>query len=89
MNGDRFDGSQQTFPKLLQKAGYNTAVVGKWHLHGLPQGFDYWKILTDQGNYYNPDLIAINEQTKQPDTTRVEGYATISLPMMPLTISNR
>lgn len=76
MNGDQFDGSQQTFPKLLQKAGYNTAIVGKWHLHGLPQGFDYWKILTDQGNYYNPDLIAINDQTKQPDTTRVEGYTT-------------
>lgn len=76
MNGDRFDGSQQTFPKLLQKAGYNTAVIGKWHLHDLPQGFDYWKILTDQGNYYNPDFIAINEATKMADTTRTEGYAT-------------
>jgi uncharacterized sulfatase len=41
----------------------------------LPQGFDYWKILTDQGTYYNPDFIAINQQTKQPDTTRIEGYA--------------
>lgn len=76
MNGDQFDGSQQTFPKLLQKAGYNTAVIGKWHLHGLPQGFDYWKILTDQGNYYNPDFIAINETTKVADTMRIDGYAT-------------
>ncbi|WP_178990457.1 sulfatase family protein [Winogradskyella schleiferi] len=76
MNGDQFDGSQQTFPKLLQKAGYNTAVIGKWHLHGLPQGFDYWKILTDQGNYYNPDFISVNEETKVADTTRIEGYAT-------------
>ncbi len=76
MNGDQFDGSQQTFPKLLQKAGYNTAVIGKWHLHGLPEGFDYWNILTDQGNYYNPDFIAINEKTKAADTTRIEGYAT-------------
>ncbi|WP_179333506.1 sulfatase family protein [Winogradskyella costae] len=76
MNGDQFDGSQQTFPKLLQKAGYNTAVIGKWHLHDLPQGFDYWKILTDQGNYYNPDFIEINDATKVADTTRIEGYAT-------------
>ncbi|WP_445738124.1 sulfatase family protein [Mariniflexile sp.] len=76
MNGDSFDGSQQTFPKLLQKAGYKTAVIGKWHLDGLPQGFDYWHILTDQGNYYNPDFIAVNQQTKQVDTTRIEGYAT-------------
>jgi uncharacterized sulfatase len=76
MNGDRFDGSQQTFPKLLQKAGYNTAVIGKWHLHGLPQGFDYWNILTDQGNYYNPDFISINQETKVADTTRIRGYAT-------------
>ncbi|MEO1029995.1 MAG: sulfatase [Bacteroidota bacterium] len=76
MNGDRFDGSQQTFPKLLQEAGYNTAMIGKWHLHGLPQGFDYWNILKDQGNYYNPDFISVNEQTKSVDTLQVEGYAT-------------
>ncbi|WP_178983363.1 sulfatase family protein [Winogradskyella helgolandensis] len=76
MNGNKFDGSQQTFPKLLQKAGYNTAVIGKWHLDGLPEGFDYWKILTDQGNYYNPDFIALNETSKVADTTRVQGYAT-------------
>jgi len=76
MNGDRFDGNQQTFPKLLQQAGYNTGMIGKWHLDGLPQGFNYWNILTDQGNYYNPDFINTNEITKQIDTTRIEGYAT-------------
>ncbi len=76
MNGDTFEGNQQTFPKLLQKAGYNTAMIGKWHLDGLPQGFNYWNILTDQGNYYNPDFIAINKNTLHIDTTRVEGYAT-------------
>ncbi|MBR9914161.1 MAG: sulfatase [Algicola sp.] len=76
MNGNRFDGSQQTFPKLLQKAGYQTAMIGKWHLHGNPEGFDYWNILQDQGNYYNPDFISLNPETKSADTTRIEGYAT-------------
>ncbi|MFD1161156.1 sulfatase family protein [Hwangdonia seohaensis] len=76
MNGNRFDGSQQTYPKLLQKAGYKTAMFGKWHLHGEPEGFDYWNILQDQGNYYNPNFISANPETKTVDTTMVEGYAT-------------
>ncbi|WP_299550539.1 sulfatase [Seonamhaeicola sp.] len=76
MNGDTFDGSQQTFPKLLQTAGYKTAMIGKWHLHGLPQGFDYWNILQDQGNYYNPNFIKVDKATKKVDTTMVLGYAT-------------
>ncbi len=57
LNGNRFDGSQQTFPKLLQKAGYETAVIGKWHLETDPQGFDYWKVLPGQGRYYSPVFI--------------------------------
>lgn len=52
-----FDSAQQTFPKLLQKAGYQTAVVGKWHLESLPSGFDYWKVVPGQGDYYNPNFI--------------------------------
>lgn len=40
-----FDGSQQTFPKLLQQAGYQTALIGKWHLESLPTGFNYWEIV--------------------------------------------
>lgn len=52
-----FDGSQQTFPKLLQDAGYETAMIGKWHLGSEPTGFDHWDVLPGQGHYYNPTFI--------------------------------
>ncbi|MEC9094942.1 MAG: sulfatase, partial [Planctomycetota bacterium] len=69
-NGNRFDGSQQTFPKLLQQSGYQTAMIGKWHLGSNPQGFDYWDVLPGQGLYYNPILIS------QKGRRQVEGYCT-------------
>jgi arylsulfatase A-like enzyme len=56
-NESKFDGSQTTLPKLLQKVGYQTAVVGKWHLVSAPTGFDYWEILPGQGDYYRPTFI--------------------------------
>jgi arylsulfatase A-like enzyme len=69
-NDDKFDGSQMTFPKLLQKAGYATAVIGKWHLVSNPTGFDYWNILPNQGDYYNPDFIEMGKKEKK------QGYVT-------------
>lgn len=66
-----FDASQQTFPKLLQQAGYETALVGKWHLESLPTGFNYWEIVPGQGDYYNPDFI-----TQNNDTIQKHGYLT-------------
>lgn len=63
-NGNRFDGAQQTFPKLLKKVGYQTAIVGKWHLGTDPTGFDYWEILKGQGPYYNPPMIKNGENVK-------------------------
>lgn len=65
-----FDGSQLTFPKLLKTAGYQTALVGKWHLKSDPTGFDYWNILPGQGQYYNPDFIEMGEKKQ------FEGYCT-------------
>ncbi len=69
-NGNKFDGTQQTFPKLLQKAGYQTAVVGKWHLgtHMAPQGFDYSEVLIGQGPYYNPPMLKNGEKTNHVAT---------------------
>ena len=66
----QFDGSQQTFPKLMQKAGYSTAMIGKWHLVTDPTGFDFWNILPGQGLYYNPPMIRNGEKIKH------SGYAT-------------
>jgi len=71
-NGNRFDGSQQTFPKLLQKVGYQTAVVGKWHLATAPQGYDYSEVLKGQGPYYNPPML-LNGNPKPVQHT---GYTT-------------
>lgn len=69
-SGLKFDGSQTTFPKLLQKAGYQTAIFGKWHLGTDPTGFDEWHILPGQGVYYNPPMIHNGKRVKH------EGYVT-------------
>ena len=66
-NADFFDGSQTT----LKANGYSTAIIGKWHLKTYPTGFDYWKVLDDQGMYYNPDFV-----TMSGDTVRQRGYVT-------------
>ena len=56
-NGNSFDWNQQIFPKILRAAGYHTALYGKSHLKGKPQGFDSWAVLPGQGDYYNPAMI--------------------------------
>jgi arylsulfatase A-like enzyme len=69
-NQDIFDSAQPTAPKILQQAGYQTAMIGKWHLKVDPTGFDYWHVLKGQGKYYNPDFLS-------PDgMQRYNGYAT-------------
>jgi arylsulfatase A-like enzyme len=69
-NAVSFDGTQGTFPKILQEAGYQTAMIGKWHLKSEPTGFDYWNVLPGQGHYYNPDLIEMGEKKQHT------GYVT-------------
>jgi arylsulfatase A-like enzyme len=70
-NRIRFDSSKITMPKLLQAAGYQTAIIGKWHLHSYPTGFDYWKIVPGQGLYFDPRIINM-----KGDTSTYKGYAT-------------
>jgi arylsulfatase A-like enzyme len=69
---EEFDGSQQTFPKLLQQAGYHTVLVGKWHLKSDPTGFDEWTILPGQGDYYDPKFLDAGHDIKNP--IRKKGY---------------
>ena len=68
--GEPFDMSQPTFTKVLQAAGYQAAVIGKWHLRVDPSGFDHWEVLPGQGRYYNPDFRS------SAGEVRYEGYAT-------------
>ena len=67
-NIQSFDWDQPNFAKLLREAGYQTALIGKIHLEGQPQGFDYSAVLPGQGHYYNPDFI------ENGITKRIRGY---------------
>lgn len=71
--GKGIDTSKTFFSEILQDNGYQTAVVGKWHMQCEPKGFDYYRVLRDQGDYYNPAF-------KTPESggryIREEGYAT-------------
>jgi arylsulfatase A-like enzyme len=73
-NFTRFDSSKTTIAHLLNQVNYQTAIIGKWHLHSYPAGFSYWKILPGQGIYYDPRLI-----TMKGDTITEKGYATEKL----------
>jgi arylsulfatase A-like enzyme len=67
-----FDFRQDNFAKRLQRAGYQTAWIGKMHLgNNPPEGFNYYNILPDQGQYYNPEFILPGNKTKQ-----YTGYVT-------------
>ncbi|WP_235951988.1 sulfatase family protein [Crateriforma spongiae] len=74
-NRDTFNGDQQTFPKLLQAVGYQTAVIGKWHLKSTPQGYDYYDVLQGQGPYYNPPMLTAGPDG-QPVKREHTGYTT-------------
>ena len=77
--GSRFDSTLLTFPKVLQQAGYQTAMIGKWHLGSTPTGFDYYDVLPGQGSYYNPDFIdSTGEYSMSGYTTEIITQKTLA-----------
>jgi len=71
-NRDPFDHDQQQFQKILQSHGYQTAMIGKIHLKGAMQGFDYWEVLPGQGRYRNPVFVSEEgEKTYEGHSTDV------------------
>jgi arylsulfatase A-like enzyme len=71
---DRFDGAQDTVSKRLQQSGYETAIIGKWHLghwgEADPTGFDHWCVLPGQGDYFDPEFFTA------AGTEKHTGYVT-------------
>ena len=69
-NAEKFDATQPTFPALAQDAGYQTCLIGKWHLKSEPVGFDHYQRLIGQGLYYGSPMIRNGERIE------TEGYIT-------------
>lgn len=69
-NVQSFNWDQPNFPKILQAHGYQTAMIGKIHLDGVPQGFDFSMVLPGQGHYYNPDFFVEGKKIQK------KGYVT-------------
>lgn len=67
------DTTKTFVSELMQKAGYETGMIGKWHMECEPKGFDYYDILSGQGTYYNPEFKSKDTNGKY---VREEGYAT-------------
>jgi len=67
------DGSiepaRQHLARLIKEAGYETAMVGKWHLQTEPAAFDYYAVLPGQGSYFNP-ILRISDRGDWPDNVQ-------------------
>ena len=64
----------QALPLEMRKAGYQTAVIGKWHLNIQPLAFDYYKVLEGQGKYHDPDFgLRVSPDAEEVQVTE-KGY---------------
>ena len=66
---------KQYLPKEMKKLGYQTAIIGKWHLHEEPAAFDYYHVLPGQGKYYNPDFIVRGKKPWPENIVHTEGHS--------------
>jgi arylsulfatase A-like enzyme len=73
--------AQPTLPKMMRRAGYRTAIIGKYHLHSNPVGFDFWSILPGQGEYHDPEFIEMGDESpsgwlRNGERTGYRGHCT-------------
>lgn len=78
---DRLNPNIKHVGHLLQSAGYQTALIGKWHLKTAPSGFDYWNIIKGQGRYHDPVMyeMDLNQPQVQKDTYSTDVFTTKAL----------
>ncbi len=78
---EKLKSNQQYLPDEFRSLGYQTAVIGKWHLGCEPSGFDYYSVLTGyggQGSYFDPIFQSSEaEANSWPENTRqYKGHST-------------
>ena len=72
-----FNGDQPSYPKMLRAAGYQTGLIGKWHLFSRPQGFDTWQVFPNQGDYWDPEFLVEKPGAKKGYLSfHARGYVT-------------
>jgi len=82
--GGKLPVEKQYLPIELKKVGYETAVIGKWHLGTMPLAFDYYKVMHSQGHYFDPIFTEKGESVKEfkygkkteKGTIQIEGHST-------------
>jgi len=83
--GGKLPEENQYLPIEMKKAGYETAIIGKWHLGTLPLAFDYYKVMQSQGHYFNPTFtekgqplqeFKLNRNKLEKGSVRIEGHST-------------
>lgn len=73
LNGS-ISADRQHLARLMKSAGYETAIIGKWHLKAEPAAFDYYCVLPGQGWYFNPIFRQQGPQPWPKNTFTFKGY---------------